>query len=61
VRAVAVVLGLLVAAFVLGTASYVLVERRFLQPSSPPPAAPAVIDLRDDRPRDLVEATSSRR
>jgi peptidoglycan/LPS O-acetylase OafA/YrhL len=54
VRAVAVVVGLGVAAFVVGTASYVLVERRFLQTAAPVPSPP-VIDLRDDHvDRELV-------
>lgn len=49
-RAVAVALGLTLASFLLGTASYVFVERRFLQ-ASRPPDQPPVIDLRDPERR----------
>ena len=45
--AVATVLGLSLVAFLLGTASYVLVERPFLQIGRSTPATPAVIDLTD--------------
>ena len=59
--ALAVVLGLSIVAFLLGTISYVLVERPFLQlgrASQPQPDTPVVIDLTDDAEaagrRDLV-------
>ena len=62
--ALLVVLGLSLVAFVIGTVSYVVVERPFLQfgRTSPPPSAPApapapeeVIDLRDaEEPRSRV-------
>jgi peptidoglycan/LPS O-acetylase OafA/YrhL len=51
-RAVPAVLAIALAAFLCGAASYVLVERRFLQPKRPV-ASPPVIDLRD---RELVSA-----
>lgn len=54
IRVAAVVLALTIVSFVIGTASYVLVERRFLQ-TSKAPTAPPVIDLRDPKPeRELV-------
>lgn len=53
-RVAAVVLALALVSFLIGAASYVIVERRFLQ-TAKAPAGPPVIDLRDPQPdRELV-------
>lgn len=54
-RVAVVVVGLTVASFLLGTASYVFVERRFLQVAGPE-ANPPVIDLRESERRPELTA-----
>jgi peptidoglycan/LPS O-acetylase OafA/YrhL len=56
VRVVAAVVGLTLVSFLMGTASYVFVERRFLQVARPSEAAP-VIDLREAERRPELAST----
>ena len=56
VRVLAVVAGLTLISFLLGTASYVFVERRFLQ-NGKAPEVPPVIDLRDPERRPELAST----